>query len=166
MRAAAFAVAALALLAGCKDEPLAARGRAAPEIAVLNAEGASVSLADHKGKAVLVNFWFAGCGPCAAELPVLDAFVAEHGGAVAVLPVNMMDDDATIRATFRRLGIAGLPVLRDSVRITTRRYGVTGAPANFLIDADGRIVERITGALDRAVLETKLLPLAAKGGAM
>ena len=49
---------------------------------------------------------------------------------------------STIRATYRRLGLESLPILRDSVRITTKRYAVTGAPANFLIDANGIVVER------------------------
>lgn len=162
MKAAIFAFAALALLAGCKEEAVST-GRIAPEIAALDASGASVKLADARGKAVLVSFWFTGCGPCAAELPVLDAFVRTHGAEnVAILPINMIDADDTIRATFRRLEVENLPQLRDSVRITTRRYAVTGAPANFLIDPDGVLVERIDGPLTQASLEAKLLPLARK----
>ncbi len=161
-KATLVALAALAALAGCKEESLS-KGRIAPEIAALDASGASVRLADAKGKAVLVSFWFTGCGPCAAELPVLDAFVRAHGTeAVAILPINMIDTDDTIRATFRRLEVENLPHLKDSVRITTRRYAVTGAPANFLIDADGVLVERIDGPLTQASLEAKLLPLARK----
>ncbi len=162
MRALLPLLALAALLAGCDDVPKgAARGRIAPEIAVLDGADDAVDLARHRGKAVLVSFWFTGCGPCTAELPVLDAFVREHGAErVAILPVNMVDDAATIRATYRRLGLEHLPVLRDSVRITTRRYGVTGAPANFLIDSRGIVVERVDGALDHAALESRLLPLA------
>lgn len=162
MKTAVFALAALVALTGCKEETLS-KGRVAPEIAVLDASGASVRLADAKGKAVLVSFWFTGCGPCAAELPVLDAFVRTHGAEnVAVLPINMIDTDDVLRATFRRLEVESLPQLRDSVRITTRRYAVTGAPANFLIDPDGVLVERIDGPLTQASLEAKLLPLARK----
>lgn len=162
MRALLPLLALAALLAGCDDAPKgAARGRIAPEIAVLDGADDAVDLARHRGKAVLVSFWFTGCGPCTAELPVLDAFVREHGAErVAILPVNMVDDAATIRATYRRLGLEHLPVLRDSVRITTRRYGVTGVPANFLIDSRGIVVERVDGALDHAALESRLLPLA------
>lgn len=162
MRAAWAAMALAALLSGCGEEPKgASRGRIAPEIAVLDGADKPVSLAEHGGKAVLVSFWFTGCGPCTAELPVLDAFVRQHGAdKVAILPVNMVDDAATIRATYRRLGLEHLPVLRDSVHITTRRYGVTGAPANFLIDSRGIVVERVDGALDHAAIETRLLPLA------
>ncbi len=162
MKAAVFALAALAALTGCKEETLS-KGRIAPEIAVLDPSGAAVRLADAKGKAVLVSFWFTGCGPCAAELPVLDAFVRTHGAEnVAILPINMIDTDDVLRATFRRLEVENLPQLRDSVRITTRRYAVTGAPANFLIDPDGVLVERIDGPLTKASLEAKLLPLARK----
>lgn len=162
MKAAIFALAALAALTGCKEETLS-KGRIAPEIAVLDPSGAAVRLADAKGKAVLVSFWFTGCGPCAAELPVLDAFIRTHGTEnVAILPINMIDTDEVLRATFRRLEVENLPQLRDSVRITTRRYAVSGAPANFLIDPDGVLVERIDGPLTQASLEAKLLPLARK----
>lgn len=162
MRAALAVLGVAALLAGCDEAPKGvARGRIAPEIAVLDGADQTVSLDQHAGKAILVSFWFTGCGPCTAELPVLDAFVREHGAdKVAILPINMVDDVATIRATYRRLGLENLPVLRDSVRITTRRYGVTGAPANFLIDARGIVVERIDGALDREALEKRLPALA------
>lgn len=161
MRAALAALGLAALLAGCGDAPKgAARGRIAPEIAVLDGAEENVRLADHQGKAVLVSFWFTGCGPCTAELPVLDAFLRTHGAdKVAILPVNMVDDAATIRATYRRLGLEALPILRDSVHITTRRYGVSGAPTNFLIDSRGIVVERVDGALDPAALEARLLPL-------
>lgn len=162
MKAAILVLGLVALLTGCKEEAIS-KGRIAPEIAALDASGGQVKLADARGKAVLVSFWFTGCGPCAAELPVLDAFVRTHGAEnVAILPINMIDTDDIIRATFRRLSVENLPQLRDSVRITTRRYAVTGAPANFLIDADGVLVERIDGPLTQAALEAKLLPLARK----
>lgn len=167
MNARALLVLGLAvLLAACDGAPKGAtRGRLAPEIAVLDGQDEGVRLAAHRGKAVLVSFWFTGCGPCTAELPILDAFVREYGAdKVAILPINMVDDVATIRAAYRRLGLESLPILRDSVRITTKRYAVTGAPANFLIDANGIVVERVDGAMDHAALETRLLPLSRAGG--
>lgn len=151
---------ALGLLAACKeDAPPRVAGDAAPEIAVLDLAGKTVSLADFKGRPVVLSFWFTGCGPCSAELPVLDAFAADpRGRRAAILAVNMIDAPDVIRATARRLGV-GMPLYADSLEITTKRYGVTGAPANFILDASGRVAHRIDGPLDRAALERLVLPL-------
>jgi len=97
------------------------------------------SLADYKGKVVVLNVWASWCDPCREEVPLLqkthDAIEAK-GGVVLGLDTqdasnNAIDFLAEHKATF--------PSLRDRDRSYGREFGVTGYPETFLIDRKGRV---------------------------
>lgn len=158
----AFLAAALlmaAMLSGCKPDQEIAAGKPVAEIAALDFEGAPVRLAGLKGKMVLLNFWSGGCGPCIAEMPALDAvYRANRDRGFTILALNMGEPDAAVKQAAARLGVS-FPVLLDSLRITTDRYQVIGAPTSFLIDGEGRLVERFIGPIDIAGFERRLAEL-------
>lgn len=154
---AALAVAALA--GGCKPEPEMAAGKPVAELAALAFDGTPVRLVDYRGKVVLLNFWSGGCGPCIAEMPALDAvYRANRDRGFTVLALNMGEPDAAVERAAERLGVS-FPVLLDGLKITTDRYRVIGAPTSFLIDGEGRLVEKIIGPVDIGRLEEKLAGL-------
>ncbi|MGV6872059.1 TlpA family protein disulfide reductase [Pseudochelatococcus sp. B33] len=154
-----FAFVAAALLAGCEAEQEMAKGKPVAEIAALAFDGTPVKLAQFRGQVVLLNFWSGGCGPCIAEMPALDAvYHANRDRGFTVLALNMGEPDAAVQRAAARLGVS-FPVLLDSLKITTDRYQVIGAPTSFLIDGEGRLVEKIVGPVDIAGLEAKLAGL-------
>ncbi|MFC0220002.1 thiol-disulfide isomerase/thioredoxin [Pseudochelatococcus lubricantis] len=155
----AFAMAAL--LVGCKAEQEIARGKPVAEIAAITFDGTLVKLEHFRGKVVLLNFWSGGCGPCIAEMPALDAVYRanrDRGSGFTVLALNMGEPDAAVQRAAARLGVS-FPVLLDGLKITTDRYQVVGAPTSFLIDGEGRLIEKIVGPVDIAGLEAKLAGL-------
>jgi peroxiredoxin len=112
-------------------------------------EGQAVRLSAYRGQVVLVNLWATWCPPCREEMPsmeklhqrlrekgfVLLAVSEDEGGAGVVRPfVEQM------RLTFR--------VLLDPGGDVGRKYGVWGYPESFLVDREGRIVERVIGPRD------------------
>src|SRR5436189_111100 len=65
----------------------------APNFSLKDANGDAVSLADYKGKVVLVNFWATWCGPCEVEIPWFVEFEQKYKGRdFAVLGISMDDD--------------------------------------------------------------------------
>jgi cytochrome c biogenesis protein CcmG, thiol:disulfide interchange protein DsbE len=99
----------------------------------------SGSLADYKGKVVVLNVWASWCDPCREEVPLLQRTheqIEAKGGVVLGLDTqdasaNAIDFLAERKATF--------PSLRDKDRSYGREFGVTGYPETFLIDRKGRI---------------------------
>jgi cytochrome c biogenesis protein CcmG/thiol:disulfide interchange protein DsbE len=126
-------------------------GKPAPPIAGRSLiGGGEVSLSSDKGRFVYVDFFASWCAPCTSEAPVLAAFLLEHGRShnVAVLGVDI-DDTAGQGAQFLKRTFATWPAVEDvsgadSIAVS---YGVDDPPQGYLIAPDGRVLDRIVGAL-------------------
>jgi len=109
--------------------------------------GGRVSLRDHAGQVVLLNFWATWCPPCREELPALQALHASLAGeGLSVLAVSV--DGGSADAVARFAGERGLafPVLHDPREEVARRYGVFAYPTSVVIDRAGRVVLSVPGA--------------------
>jgi cytochrome c biogenesis protein CcmG, thiol:disulfide interchange protein DsbE len=121
----------------------------------LESEG-SQSLADYRGRWVLVNFWASWCVPCREEAPALQRFwQAERAGGAVVLGLNMQDVTDDARAFVRQFGMT-YPNVRDGGNGVARRYGTTGLPETFFISRRGRIVGHVIGVVSAGQLRDGL----------
>ena len=110
------------------------------------ADGKPTSLADFRGRVVLLNFWATWCGPCVAEMPSLDRLEAALGGdGFIVVAVSQDRSPAVIQPFFDQLGIQRLARYHDPAGALARAFGVNGLPTTVLIDREGRVVGRILG---------------------
>jgi cytochrome c biogenesis protein CcmG/thiol:disulfide interchange protein DsbE len=102
-------------------------------------QAGSGSLADYKGKVVVLNVWASWCDPCREEVPLLQKThmqIADRGGVVLGLDTQ----DASNKALeFLQERKATFPSLRDRDKSYGREFGVTGYPETFLIDRKGRV---------------------------
>src|SRR3954468_11645731 len=123
------------------DEAVAKGGRPPAPLATLPRlqGGGNASLADYKGKVVVLNVWASWCVPCREEVPLLQKThekIASRGGVV--LGVDTQDASGSALAFLRKRD-ATFPSLRDRDRSYVHKLGVTGYPETFLIDRSGRI---------------------------
>jgi cytochrome c biogenesis protein CcmG, thiol:disulfide interchange protein DsbE len=114
------------------------------------------SLADQKGKVVVLNVWASWCPPCRSEAPLLQRTheqLAEQGGLVLGIDAQDAPDDAL---KFVREKSLTFPSLRDRDGEYARKYGVSAYPETFLIDREGRIAALRRGPVDQAWLDAHL----------
>jgi cytochrome c biogenesis protein CcmG/thiol:disulfide interchange protein DsbE len=117
-----------------------------------------VSLADFRGRYVVLNFFASWCVPCEQEHPELLRFQQRHAAAgdATVVQVLYNDKPGPARQFFRERGDGGWPVLVDDQGQFALDYGVTGPPETFLIDPQGIVLVGVKGAIDEARLEDLL----------
>ena len=106
--------------------------------------GKRLSLADYRGRVVVVNVWGAWCGGCITEAPDLARFVTRHPG-VAVLGVDSEDSKAAARAFYRRFGLHH-PSIFDPQGALAHRLGLQGLPTTLFLDRSHRVVATVVGA--------------------
>lgn len=127
-----------------RDAPDA--GAVAPPIEATTLDGKPLSLADYKGKYVLLDFWATWCGPCLGEIPNLqavhDAFGKDGRFAILSLSVDESIDDARKFHEKRRLPWAQAFLGGGIHGDRPGKYGVRAIPAFVLIGPDGTIVAR------------------------
>ena len=114
---------------------------------ITDGAGRSLTLADFRGRTVLLNIWATWCPPCRDEMPTLDRLQARLGGAefhVLALSIDKGGFD-TVRAFYAEIGITHLDLyLADQLR-GMMAFGVVGLPTTLLVNPQGREVARKVG---------------------
>ena len=101
----------------------------------------------HRGKPVLINFWATWCAPCREEMVAIDDLRRTRPGLV-VLTVAVADTRSTVKAFLDENLLDQLPVIHDPESLQSRTWQARVLPTTVLLDADGQIRYRATGALD------------------
>jgi thiol-disulfide isomerase/thioredoxin len=133
----------------------------APALRFTGRDGATKTLADFRGRLVLVNFWATWCAPCRAEMPSLDRLQAKLGPRLKVLAISEDRRGADAVDPFlARMKLGALAVYLDSSNDALQAFNLRGLPTSVLIDRDGRMVWRVEGAVDwtSAAAAAKLTP--------
>lgn len=127
-------------------------GNKAPGLSYMSPEGKEISLADFKGKVVLIDFWAAWCGPCRRENPVVVNAYHKYkdtkftnGKGFEIYSVSLDNNkDSWIKAIKQdKLDWAAhVSDLKYWQSEGARKYGINSIPANFLIDKDGIIIAK------------------------
>lgn len=148
--------------------PAPREGFPAPDFTLPALDGGDVTLSALRGQVVVVNLWTAWCPPCREEMPALDEVYQRYREqGLVVLGVNstFQDDEETAAAFVRDLGLR-FPILFDRKGTVSRRYELQALPTTYFVDRQGVIREVVIGGpLSAEAIESKMLPLLAKGTA-
>jgi thiol-disulfide isomerase/thioredoxin len=117
-------------------------------VQALDLQGRRHTLADFKGRVLVLNFWASWCEPCRAEMPTLQQLPAVFGeDRVAVVGVNFKESPQRIARFVQPAGFT-LPVWLDPQGEVARAWGVSVFPSTVLMDRTGRARQRIRGEVD------------------
>lgn len=154
----AVALLSASLWTGACNKPVApapggkaAKGSAAPEFALKDADGRTVNLADYKGKVVLLNFWATWCGPCKIEIPWFMEFEKQYKDrGFAVLGVSMDEGGWEDVKPFLAKQPLNYRVLLGDPKTADLYGGVASLPTTFVIDRGGRITSTHVGLVSKS----------------
>ncbi|WP_161799039.1 TlpA disulfide reductase family protein [Caenimonas sp. SL110] len=120
--------------------------RRAPAFSAMDPEGRTWTLADVRGKVVLLNFWATWCEPCRVEMPALGQLAASDQ-RIAVLSVNFKEN-ASRAERFMRDAAPNVPILLDTDGSVAKAWGVKIFPTTVVIARDGQLRWRVRGEFD------------------
>jgi thiol-disulfide isomerase/thioredoxin len=147
----------LAALPGRAAEP-----RAAPPLSATLLDGTRFSLAEQRGKVVLINFWATWCAPCRQEMPALEAFYRKQRGRGFVILAISLDETSDAAAVREVMRSYSFPAALSA----QARYNGLGriwrVPMTFLVDRQGRLRADVVGdtlLVDETFLEQQVAPL-------
>ena len=127
---------------------------AAKEFELTTISGDNVSLAQYKGKVLLINFWATWCGPCLEEMPMLIKLQDELGDeGLQILGISVDEEGEGVVVDFVEDYNINYPIAVDEIGDMATGYGAQFAvPTTIVIDRNGKINHRIIGLVDEATL--------------
>ena len=120
-------------------------GTRAPDFILRDMDGNRFSLADYRGKPVIINFWASWCPPCREEMPSMQrAWEKLQHEDILLLAINVGEDEDTI-FQFTANYPVDFPLLLDQDSAVTGEWPVKGLPTTYVVDPKGDLVYRAIG---------------------
>lgn len=145
----------------------ASNAQAMPPFLVNDLNGQVVSTAQLHGKVAIVNFWATWCPPCQEEIPEMMELQKEFQGKLQIIGVSMDDDPAaTVKQFADKIGM-NYPIVMGSDGLADEYGGIPALPTSFVVDPEGRVVQKHVGLYPKEVYEDEIrallgLPVQAK----
>ena len=117
-------------------------------------DGSTLDIAGYRGKVVVLNVWASWCAPCRKEAPDLQAASLALGAGTAFLGLDVRDNTAAAKAYQSSFGITYPSLVDKGSQLLALRGAVTptAIPSTVILDVEGRIAARMTGAVTKVTL--------------
>jgi cytochrome c biogenesis protein CcmG/thiol:disulfide interchange protein DsbE len=131
----------------------------APDFKLDDLDGKPVTLSAAHGKVILLNFWATWCGPCRAEIPDLIELQTKYKDRLQIIGISVDDDDAdAVKKVVTETGI-NYPVAMASPEVRMQYGGIVALPTSFVLDTEGRVVQKHEGLHDPLLYEIEVRAL-------
>ena len=135
------------------DTPVSAlHAESAPEVAFTTLDKQKHNLSDFKGRRVILNIWATWCTPCLAEMPQLLSIARANPDDLTLILLSVDSDQAAIAPFFKRHDLTlpdnALVVWDKDKAISKDLFGTVRYPETVLIDTDGLMAKKVSGAVD------------------
>jgi peroxiredoxin len=137
----------------CNNLPGTKPGNFAPDFKIKDINQETQSLAQYKGKVVLLHFWTDFCQSCRAEFPILQEAYQQLKSADFELIVINVGQPSKVSQDFSRDFKATFPMIADEQKITQDLYNLDTFPTNYFISPEGKIIRKIKGWLSKTQIE-------------
>jgi thiol-disulfide isomerase/thioredoxin len=140
------------------------REKPAPSFTLKSVDGKTVSLADYKGKAVLLNFWATWCGPCKLEMPWLIELQKKYASqGFTVLGIS--EDDVSTKEVSDFMAKMGVdyPVLMYDDQLNKAYGGIDYLPTSYYIGRNGKVIIEAGGLISESEIEANIQKILATG---
>lgn len=144
---------------GSVQEIAVAERGAAVEFSGTAVDGSTLTSADYAGDVLVLNFWYAGCGPCRAEAPTLEATAQKTGASF--LGVNIYDGPEQATAFEQTYGISYPSLLAKEDATLKLAFAswtpLQAVPITLVLDAEGRVAARFIGQVESESILTTIV---------
>jgi thiol-disulfide isomerase/thioredoxin len=132
---------------------------AAPDFKLQTLDGKSLSLSSYSGRVILLNFWATWCGPCRMEIPDLIELQKQYKDSLQIVSLLVDVDDVEDARKFVAGAGFNYPVAVATPEVRMQYGGISALPTLFVLDTQGRIVQKHVGLSDPRLyeLETRAL---------
>ena len=131
-------------------------GEPPPVFSLEMVDGQTLSLAELRGRPVVVNFWATWCPPCRGEMPDLENLARDYREAgLVVVGINLEEDRPTVRRYADTLGLSFRLVLDRDGQVANA-YNLTALPTTYFVDREGNVRDLNIGALTEKGLRSKV----------
>lgn len=131
----------------------------APEFQLKDLAGKPLSLSSFRGKVMLLNFWATWCGPCRAEIPGLIQLQAKYADRLQIVGLSTDEGSAeNVKHYVERMRI-NYPVAIATPEVAQKYGGILALPTSFLLDTQGRVVQKHIGLWDQSYFEMEIRAL-------
>jgi thiol-disulfide isomerase/thioredoxin len=131
----------------------------APDFKMDDLDGKPLSLSASRGKVILLNFWATWCGPCRAEIPDLIELQKKYGDHLQIIGLDVDDDDVAEVKKFVATNGINYPVGMATNEIRVQYGGVAALPTSFVLDDQGRVVQKHEGLRNPLLYEFEIRSL-------
>lgn len=140
------------------------KGNAIPDFTVTDLKGKKTSIKDYRGKVVMLNFWATWCPPCRAEMPSMEKLWNKSKDKNFVILAVSVDQDETQKvADFIKTNKYTFPVFHDYDGKLSEMFLVRSIPTTYILDKDGVILSKDSGAQDWSKLDVEAISKIKKG---
>jgi thiol-disulfide isomerase/thioredoxin len=128
----------------------------APNFDLISTDGKNIKLSDFKGKVVIVDFWATWCPPCRKGIPDLIELQKEFKNNLVVIGISLDQDTKSDVVPFiKKYGI-NYPIVYGTNQVIMDYGSINAIPTSFVINKEGKIVDKHIGLVPKSVLESKI----------